>query len=207
MDPEELLELMNSRVSIRRYTDEDLDREDIGMILEAARWAPSAGNMQSWEYIVVNDEEIKEELSRIAYNQSHVREAPVCIVVMGDKEKSERRYDDRGKNLYMVQETAAAMQNMLLMAQNLGLGAAWVGAFDEEEVKDLLEVPDNLRPLSIITVGHPAERPTVSEKKRVTENTFINRYGNRLHRIVEKREWKGLKHHFKKVKDTMKNSD
>ncbi len=204
MEPEELLDFLSSRASVTRYTDEDLDREQIGTILEAGRWAPSAGNMQCWEFIVVEDKKIKEKLSMYSYNQSHIRKAPICIVVLGDEEKATRRFKERGKNLYMIQETAAAMQNMLLMAQSLDLGAAWVGAFKEEDVKDLLEIPENLRPLSMITVGYPRERPHASEKKRMVESTFVDTYGQRLHRLMEKREWKGLKTYFERFKEKIK---
>lgn len=205
MDEKELLDLIQSRTSIRRYTDEGIERETIGKILESARWAPSAGNMQSWEFIVVEDRETKEKISQFSYNQEHIREAPVCIVVLGDKEKARRKYDERGENLYMVQETAAAMQNMLLMAESLGLGSAWVGAFDEENIKDLLDIPEKLRPLSIITLGHPRERPEPSNKYRITDMTYINKYGKRIHAIYDKIVWKGARNYLKKAKEAIKD--
>ncbi len=204
MESDLLLDLMNSRTSIRKYTDEEIKREDLGKILEAGRWAPSAGNMQSWEFVVVEDDGLKEELSQASYNQTHVREAPVCIVVLGDHEKAERKYNERGRNVYMVQETAAAMQNMLLMAQSLDIGTAWVGAFDGEKVSDLLEVPDRLTPLAIVTLGHPNERPIQNQKKRITDVTYINTYGNRLHRVFEERDWEGVANYFSKAKKSIK---
>lgn len=211
MDEKELLDLMESRVSVRHYTDEGIKRETLGKILEAARWAPSAGNMQSWEFIIVNEQKLRDKLSQYAYNQEHVREAPVCIVVLGDRDKARRKYDDRGVDLYMIQETAAAMQNMLLMAENLGLGAAWVGAFDEESVSNLLDIPKKLRPMSIITLGYPKERPEQSNKYRVTDMTYINRYGRRIHAIYDKIVWHGARTYLEKAKEAfkrkMKNRD
>ena len=205
MDEKELLDLMQSRTSVRHYTDEGIERETLGKILEAGRWAPSAGNMQSWEFIVVDEKKLKERLSRYAYNQEHVREAPVCIVVLGDMEKARRKYDDRGVDLYMIQETAASMQNMLLMADELGLGSAWVGAFDEDSVRDLLDIPEKLRPMAIITLGYPKERPEPSNKYRVTDVTYMNRYGKRIHAIYDKIVWHGARTYFEKAKESLKN--
>lgn len=204
MSARDLMDTMRSRTSVTKYTSEELDRNTIGKILEAARWAPSAGNMQSWEFIVVEDYDIKQRLAQYAYNQDHVREAPISVVVLGDKGKADSKYGDRGKDLYMVQETAAAMQNMMLMAEELGLGSAWVGAFEEEEVEDLLNIPAELRAVSIITFGYPRERPEPANKYRVTDVTYLNQYGSRLHAIYDKIVWHGVKEYTRKAKNALK---
>ncbi len=195
-----VLEAITSRVSITAYRDSGVDREQVARLLEAARWAPSAGNMQIAEYIVVEDDDLLEKLSTYAHNQPHVREAPLALVILADVEKAERNYDDRGE-LYALQETGAAMQNVLLEAHDQGLGAAWVGAFDEEQVRALLEVPDRLRPVAIVTVGHPAEEPEQPHKYDITSITYMDRYGNRVHPLYEKIVWRGLRHYGKKIRD------
>ncbi|MFB6265725.1 MAG: nitroreductase family protein [Candidatus Nanohaloarchaea archaeon] len=200
----DVLEAVTSRTSITDYEDRGVDRPKVARLLEAARWAPSAGNMQAAEYIVVQDDDVLEDLSRYAKNQPHVREAPLAIVILADMEKVERNYSDRGE-LYAIQETAAAMQNILLEAHEQGLGAAWVGAFEEQNVKELLEIPEKVRPMAIVTVGHPRSRPEQPMKYDITDVTYMNRYGNLVHPVYEKFVWRGLSHYGKKARDKLKN--
>ncbi|NIP67456.1 nitroreductase family protein, partial [Candidatus Bathyarchaeota archaeon] len=101
----------------------------------------------------------KRSLSQAALNQTFIEEAPVVIVVCVDKDRSGWRYGRRGTDLYCLQDTAAATQNLLLAAHALGFGACWVGAFREEKVKEILKTPDRVRPVAIVPVGHPAEKP------------------------------------------------
>jgi len=196
----DVFDAITTRPSITRYTNEGVERETVARLLEAARHAPSAGNMQTWEFIVVQDLDILEQLAEYAHNQPHIREAPVAIVILSDMEQAERQYGDRGRELYAIQETAAAMQNMLLEAYDQDLGAAWVGAFEEDRVSDLLDIPDRLRPVAIVTVGHPDERPEQQSKYEVSSITYMNRYGNTVHPIYDKITWKGLRHYKKKLK-------
>lgn len=196
----DVLEAITSRASITRYRDSGVEREKVARLLEAARWAPSAGNMQIAEYVIVEDDEILEKLSGYAHNQEHVREAPMALVIFADVEKAERNYEDRGE-LYALQETAAAMQNVLLEAHEQGLGAAWVGAFDEEQVRTLLEAPDRLKPVAIVTIGYPDEEPEKPRKYEITNIAYMDRYGNRVHPLYEKIVWRGLGHYGKKIRD------
>ena len=149
----ELFEAINLRRSVRAFTDEEVHEEEIEKLLEAARWAPSAGNIQPWSFVVVRDANIKRGLSEAALNQFFIEEAPVVIVVCADWNRSGQGYGSRGINLYCVQDTAAAVENMLLAAVALGLGACWVGAFQEDMVRVVLNVPKELRPVAIVPVG------------------------------------------------------
>lgn len=200
----DVLEAIVSRVSITKYRDDGVKREKVARLLEAARWAPSAGNMQVAEYIVVEDDELLEKLSDYARSQRHIEEAPLSLVILADVEKAERNYEERGE-LYALQETAAAMQNVLLEAHNQGLGAAWVGAFDEEQVSTLLTVPDRLRPVAIVTIGHPDEDPEQPRKYGITRITYQDTYGNRVHPMYEKIVWRGLRHHGKELRKKVEN--
>ncbi|MGB9903459.1 MAG: nitroreductase family protein [Desulfotomaculales bacterium] len=155
----DLLTLIRERRSVRRYQSRPVPSEAITALLEAARWAPSAGNLQPWFFYVVTKQKEKELLAKAALNQHFISQAPVCLVVCAEPERSARVYGDRGRYLYCFQDTAAAAQNILLAAFALGLGACWVGAFREEEVRLGLSLPKGLLPVALIPVGYPAGEP------------------------------------------------
>ena len=117
----ELLKLIKTRRSIRRFNaGKKVEEEKIEAILDAAIYAPSAGNIQPWKFYVVLNENIKQELSVAACGQKFISRASHVIVVCIDKEEASSNYGTRGENLYSIQDTAAAIQNMLLMIHNLG---------------------------------------------------------------------------------------
>jgi nitroreductase len=159
------LDLIKTRRSIRRYTKDPVEKEKIALILEAAEWAPSAGNQQAKDIILISDPQTKEKLADAALGQSFVAEAPIAFVVCANRGRSAKRYGQRGKTLYSVQDASAAVQNMLLAAHAAGLGACWVGAFDEEAVKNILRIPEDADPVAIIPVGYPAENPNAPKRK------------------------------------------
>ncbi|MEM1586389.1 MAG: nitroreductase family protein [Candidatus Bathyarchaeia archaeon] len=165
----DIFEVIKFRRSIRSFTREDVSDEQIEKILEAARWAPSAGNLQPWEFIVIRRPDIKREVARAALNQTFIEEAPVVIVVCANEVRSGSIYGSRGVNLYCIQDTAAAIENMLLAACAIGLGACWVGAFNEEEVRRILNVPRGIRPVAIIPIGYPSERPSPPRRRPLKE--------------------------------------
>ncbi len=165
----DVFEAIKKRRSVRAYADEKVSEKDVERLIEAARWAPSAGNIQPWEFVVVKDVETKRKLSEAALNETFIEKAPVVIVVCADLNRSSRGYGSRGKHLYSLQDTAAATENILLAAQELGLATCWVGAFHENEVAKAVKAPRNLRPVAIVAVGHPAERPVAPPKRSVNE--------------------------------------
>lgn len=165
----DVFEAIKTRRSIRAFTQEAVSDKKIEMILDAARSAPSAGNIQPWIFIVVKNPNMKRRISEAALNQFFIEEAPVVIVVCADQERSRMGYGSRGANLYCIQDTAAATQNILLAAHSLGLGACWVGAFDEEEVRRILRFPRGVRPVAIVPIGHPAEKPRGIPKRPLSE--------------------------------------
>lgn len=138
-------------------------------MLDAGRWAPSAGNIQPWIFIVIQRDELKRDLSEAALGQMFVLEAPFVIVVCADILRSARRYGRRGVELYSIQDTAAATQNMLLAAHSLGLGACWIGAFDENEVRGVLELPQEIRPVALIPLGFPKSYPQAPQRRSLEE--------------------------------------
>lgn len=150
-----VVEAIKTRRSIRRFQDKPIPEETIKAIMESAVLAPSAGNRQPWVFVVVRSQDVKRKLVEASGNQVFLGQAPVVIVICGDAELSGARYEDRGRTLYFIQDTAAAATNIMLTATSLGLGTCWVGAFRESVVRQALELPANLRPLAMIPVGYP----------------------------------------------------
>jgi nitroreductase len=160
---------MKQRRSVRDYTREEVSAEDVWQLIEAARLAPSAGNVQPWEFVIIKDLETKHRLSNAALNQSFIENAPVVIVVCADIAKAKRSYGIRGESLYCLQDTAAATENIILAAQALGLATCWVGAFREDEVAKTVNAPSNMMPVAIVPVGHPAKKPVAPHKRAVND--------------------------------------
>lgn len=151
----ETIEAILTRRSIRQYIPASVPDNVIAEILKAAMSAPSAGNQQPWQFVVIADRRVREEIPTFHPYAQMVREAPVAIVVCGDL----RLESYRG---YWVQDCAAATQNILLAAHAKGLGAVWVGIYPKEErvkrLQQLLELPTQVIPLALIPLGFPAER-------------------------------------------------
>ncbi|MEM2954120.1 MAG: nitroreductase family protein, partial [Candidatus Bathyarchaeia archaeon] len=149
----DVLEAIKGRRSIRAFKNVDVSEETVERLIDAARWAPSAGNIQPWEFIIIRKHEIKRKLAEAALGQSFIEEAPVVIVVCADEVRSAQGYGLRGKTLYCIQDTAAAIQNLHLAAYATGLGTCWVGAFREDEAGKVLKTPPGIRPIAMIPVG------------------------------------------------------
>lgn len=165
----DLFMTIKNRRSVRAFTGEDVSEREVEKIIDAARFAPSAGNIQPWEFVIVRDTEIKQKLAEASLNQTFIEEAPVVVVVCADETQSKRGYGSRGTTLYCIQDTAAATQNILLSACALGLGTCWIGAFQEELVKKTLNMPSNVRPVAIIPIGRAAKRPRTPTKRAFKE--------------------------------------
>ncbi|UCE43717.1 MAG: nitroreductase family protein [Candidatus Bathyarchaeota archaeon] len=163
----DVFEAIENRRSVRSYTSDAVSAKEIKALIDAARQAPSAGNIQPWEFIIVTDPETKEKLSAAALDQKFIEAAPVVIVVCADENRSSQRYGSRGANLYCLQDTAAAVQNMLLAACGMGLGACWIGAFNEEMARRIMKTPNDVRPVAIVPVGHPAGTPRAPPKRPI----------------------------------------
>lgn len=182
--------IIKKRRSVRKYLKRDVEDKLLEKIIESARYAPSAGNYQPWEFIIVKDEDIKKGVVQAAYNQKWMFEAPVFIVVCINTRLAGALYGERGLKLYGVQSVAAAIENMLLMAESLNLATCWVGAFSEVMVSRILECPDYARPCAIITLGYPAEEPQIPHRQSIREFTHIERFGETVQIRSVKKEKK-----------------
>jgi nitroreductase len=146
-----MLDLIKKRRSIRQYTDEPVSDADVKALLEAAMAAPSADNLQPWEFVVVREEGLRRQLAETHPWSRMCAGAPVVFVVCGHERRS----------VHWVDDTSAATENLLLAAAGLDLGAVWVGIYPhkrhEEHVRSVLNIPRGLRVLCLVPVGHPAE--------------------------------------------------
>ncbi|MFQ5862212.1 MAG: nitroreductase family protein [Candidatus Brocadiales bacterium] len=166
-----VLEIIKKRRSVRRFQgSREISKEIIDELIEALIWAPSAGNLQSRKFYFVRNQVVKDNLVRAAWGQGFIAEAPLVIVACADM-RIGTYYSSRGTDLYALQDVAASIQNLLLLAHEHGLATVWVGAFDEQSAADALKLPGHLRPVAIVPVGYPAEQPfapgRVSGKKAV----------------------------------------
>lgn len=145
-----------ARRSIRRYTAEPVQPEQVETLLKAAMAAPSAGNRKPWHFIVVTDPATRQALAAAHPHAQMVVESPVVIVPCGEPALSLP-----GREEYWIQDLAAATENILVTAPSLGLGTVWCGVFPIAErvaaVRRILGVPDHVIPFALIAVGHPAE--------------------------------------------------
>jgi nitroreductase len=160
----ELEDVVKKRRSIREYQKKDILEEILLKILNNARYAPSAGFTQVQEFIVVKDRKQKERLAKAALDQDFIAEAPVVIVVVSNWKRAYWKYGERAVNFYSITDASLSAMIILLSATNYGLGACPIGAFYEDEVKEILNLPDYVKPVFIIPIGYPAEKPEKLER-------------------------------------------
>ncbi|MEM2341392.1 MAG: nitroreductase family protein [Candidatus Bathyarchaeia archaeon] len=150
----DVFEAIRSRRSIRSYEPTPIPRDKLEKILEAARLAPSAGNIQPWHFIVVTDSEKRRKLAKAPF-AGFLKEAPVVIVGCGNQKASPK---------WFMIDVAIAMQNMVLAATAEGLGTCWVGSFNENDVKEMLKIPDDYRVVALLALGYPHKKLDIQSK-------------------------------------------
>ncbi|MCC0654666.1 nitroreductase family protein [Clostridioides sp. ES-S-0001-03] len=168
-----MLEVIKNRRSIRTYIGKKVEESKVTEILKSAMQAPSSKNAQPWEFIVVDDKYLLKELSESQHRAKHIEFAPLCIVVLGNRD----RFLKPGK---WMQDLGACTQNLLLEATNQGLAACWIGVFPKNKVvnkvRQTLDLPAKLVPYAIVSIGYSEEK-----------NEFIDRFDkNKIHRNVYK---------------------
>ncbi|MEW6407605.1 MAG: nitroreductase family protein [Patescibacteria group bacterium] len=165
----EFFDLIKKRQSIRVFQEKLVEEEKVKKILQAANSAPSAGNLQAYKIVVVRDKEIKEKLCQAALGQDPILSAPVVFVFFADILQSSQKYGVRGEKMYSLQDATIAASYAQLAAADLGLGIVWIGAFEDGEIRAVLNAPKELVPVAILPVGYPAEKPEKTERKRVED--------------------------------------
>ena len=163
----EFNDVISKRKSIRSYKSTPIPDEVITEILETARQAPSWMNKQCWHFIIVKQASIINEIAKTSLINRWMKQAPVVIIACADPHQSGH---NNGIAYYTV-DAAIAMQHIILAATNLELGTCWIAAFDEQQLKQILEVPPRIRIIGLTPLGYPKEKPSIASKTR----TFLAR--------------------------------
>lgn len=172
-------QLIRDRRSVRAFRPDAVPDETVDRLLAAAVLAPSAGNLQAWEFVVVREDETKRRLAKAALGQTFVAEAPVVIVTCRNLTRNALRYGARGRDFYSLIDASCASMLLLLAAQDEGLGACFVGAYRDSEVSRALGLPRHIQPVGIIPLGWPAESPPALSRLPLPEIVHRETFGNR----------------------------
>lgn len=175
----DIIEAMKKRRSIRSFLPDPVDDAKIKTLLESANIAPSAGNLQGYEIVVVKKIETKMALAKAALDQEFIAEAPVVFVFCANAKRSASKYGKRGDTLYSTQDATIATAYVQLACVELGLGSVWVGAFNDHEVAKVIGAGIDYTPVSILPIGYPAEDPSPRPRRGMADITHWERVGNK----------------------------
>ena len=165
-------EAIQQRYSVRGYLDKPVEQEKLDRLMEGARLAPSAANRQEWRFIIVTDPDKRQELMAAAQGQSFVGEAPVVIVACAVGELREMTC---GQLSYPI-DVAIALEHIALQATEEGLGTCWIGAFSEDQVKELLALPEDVRVVELMSLGYPSTTPGPKNRLALDEIVMYERW-------------------------------
>ena len=174
----DVFEAIKGRRSVRRYKPERVDKELIIKLLEAARWAPSGGNIQPWLFIVIDDPKVLDVVRKIS--PGYFGDAPLAILVCSNKEKAFKIGGILGRDYLSVADCAMAVENMLLAAYALGLGTCVVKSFSHTAIKELLNIPPGIEPELLVIVGYPDQTPKPPRRIPLNEIVYLNKYGEKF---------------------------
>ncbi len=163
-----VIDAIRTRRSVRMFLDRPVEQEKLDQVLEAARLAPSASNRQEWRFVIVRQPETRKLLAGIAASQGHVCKAPLVIVACAD---TDEHIMQNGQLCYPI-DVAIALDHLSLAAVELGLGTCWVGAYDEDKVRQLLDIPSSIRVVQLMPLGYPADLSPV-EKVRLQLDKIV----------------------------------
>jgi len=170
-----VMDVIKKRKSIRSYLGKPVEEAKLNEMLEAARLAPSASNRQEWRFVVVTDAAKRAALAHAALDQGFVKEAPVVIACCAETDGHKMSC---GEPCYPI-DVAIAIDHMTLVAADIGLGTCWIGAFHQDEVKQILDIPDEIRVVELLTLGYPKDASVAAKKRHPIE------------KIVHKEKWGG----------------
>ena len=176
-----VLDIIRKRQSVRKYQDKPVEEEKLQQILEAARLAPSSTNSQPWHFISVKDKELKSKLMNavplgVAAMNKFINEAPIVIVGCVTPTFFQKVSSVFGRENHFI-DVSIAMEHMVLVAEDIGLGTCWVGWFDEGKVKKLLNVPRGAKVVAMLALGYPAEGGMHATTRKALEEIYsVDRY-------------------------------
>jgi len=168
----DIIEAILTRRSIRKFTGEPVSRQDLETVLRAGCHAPSAHNFQPWEFIIIKDRDKFEKIAKIHPYAKMLPQADVCIIVCGDSKR-------QPKLGYLIEDCSASIQNILLAAHGIGLGAVWCGLYPEEErvnaIKEMCLLPEHIIPVGMVVMGHKGEDKKTEDRFK-TEKLHYERW-------------------------------
>lgn len=169
-----VFEVIQKRRSVRRYKENSIPQEVLLRVLEAARLAPSGKNMQPWRFILVRGKSLKGRLAEASAGQSFIARAALVIVACGFPDNCYSRLGRYMKSWPV--DVAIALEHLVLQAEEEGLGTCWIGSFEEEKVKSILNIPENVKVLALTPLGYPDEKPSFRGRKSLQEIISYDSY-------------------------------
>jgi nitroreductase len=176
----DVIEAIQSRKSVKKYLDRPVPDQLLGGLVEAGSMAPSSGNKQNWKFIVVKNDDTREQIAKHCDEQYWMTKAPAHIVVCSDDAEIMKFYGERGMRMYSPLNCAAAVENMLLMAHSLGLGACWVSEFDDQELANDLGLSSGSRVQAVVTIGFPTKELRKKTLKPLKDIMYLESFGNKV---------------------------
>lgn len=170
----EFNDVLYSRQSTRAFTDKKITNDEVIKLLDSAIQAPSACNMQSWHFFAITDADVISRLADAGCYAPWVATAPLVVVICTDGNEIINRFGEKARDLFILQDTAAATENLLLAATNMGYGGCWIGSFNEANLRKELSIDGKYNVVAVTPIGEPAERTPKRERKSLDEVvTFI----------------------------------
>jgi nitroreductase len=165
----DFFQAISARQSVRTYQATAVNDARLEKVLTAANTAPSAGNLQAYEIVVVRHAATRSALATAAHGQAFLAQAPIVLVFFADPARSAARYAGRGERLFCIQDATIAACYAQLAATDLGFGTCWVGAFDDKRVAQAVAAPPHLRPVCLLAIGSTAERPSYTSRRQLSD--------------------------------------
>ena len=168
----DFFDAVQTRRSTRIYEPRLVENDKLRQILDTINAAPSAGNLQAYDVVVVKDDQLKDALAAAAWDQICIARAPVVLVFCSVPKRSAERFQRRSADLFCIQDAAIAASYGQLAATALGLSSVWVGSFDAQEAKKVIDAPAYADPVSIMPIGYPAETPLPSPRRPLDDLVY-----------------------------------
>jgi nitroreductase len=183
----EILEPILSRTSIRKYKNQNVTDDQVKILLESARFAPSGNNTQPWNFIIVRSEEMRQKLTVASKNQTWMKQAPVFIACVADicarfKDNVPRFINEESPELevkQIIRDTAIAVEHLVLQAQAMGLSTCWIAEFTQEEIRPVLDIPEDKYLVAIVTVGYADKKSVRVSRRRLEDMIYHEKWGKK----------------------------
>lgn len=177
--------VLKARHSVRKYSMKKVSFSDVVAVCEAACFAPMAGNIFTIRLIIVSDEKKKAELAEAALGQEFIAKAPYIIIICSDLQQVKRSYGSRAE-IYARQQAGAAVENMFLKVMDLGLATCWVGAFDDNAVKRILQIPEQIQVEALLPIAYAFGKEEAKKKLELKQILHFEKFGQRTEKPIKK---------------------